>query len=196
MIRRPPRSTLFPYTTLFRSVRWDIPADITVQSVAVLFSTDDGADWNLVARELPNTGNYLWTVPAAGTHQARVAVVLVESADPSGFEVTGVLGTSERFAIAAAAGVGATSFALALHGSVPNPSRLLSVSFTLPRATPATLVVHDVTGREVARRQVGTLGAGPHVVTLGAPGTLAPGIYLVHLIQGDRRLVARAVVVR
>src|SRR2546425_8826204 len=23
MIRRPPRSTLFPYTTLFRSIRWD-----------------------------------------------------------------------------------------------------------------------------------------------------------------------------
>src|SRR3712207_9113060 len=26
MIRRPPRSTLFPYTTLFRSVRWANPA--------------------------------------------------------------------------------------------------------------------------------------------------------------------------
>src|SRR2546426_12654175 len=25
MIRRPPRSTLFPYTTLFRSVRWHVP---------------------------------------------------------------------------------------------------------------------------------------------------------------------------
>src|SRR5205823_9834948 len=25
MIRRPPRSTLFPYTTLFRSVRWESP---------------------------------------------------------------------------------------------------------------------------------------------------------------------------
>src|SRR3712207_8396328 len=24
MIRRPPRSTLFPYTTLFRSVRWEV----------------------------------------------------------------------------------------------------------------------------------------------------------------------------
>src|SRR3712207_8257219 len=24
MIRRPPRSTLFPYTTLFRSVRWNV----------------------------------------------------------------------------------------------------------------------------------------------------------------------------
>src|SRR2546430_12776397 len=26
MIRRPPRSTLFPYTTLFRSVAWALPA--------------------------------------------------------------------------------------------------------------------------------------------------------------------------
>src|SRR2546427_3216640 len=26
MIRRPPRSTLFPYTTLFRSIRADLPA--------------------------------------------------------------------------------------------------------------------------------------------------------------------------
>src|SRR2546421_3855510 len=28
MIRRPPRSTLFPYTTLFRSVKWVIQAQI------------------------------------------------------------------------------------------------------------------------------------------------------------------------
>src|SRR5256886_8534346 len=26
MIRRPPRSTLFPYTTLFRSLAWFVPA--------------------------------------------------------------------------------------------------------------------------------------------------------------------------
>src|SRR2546426_7911134 len=30
MIRRPPRSTLFPYTTLFRSAeKWDQPDDLT-----------------------------------------------------------------------------------------------------------------------------------------------------------------------
>src|SRR5438093_4396394 len=29
MIRRPPRSTLFPYTTLFRSLYWSIPATLT-----------------------------------------------------------------------------------------------------------------------------------------------------------------------
>src|SRR2546430_4511753 len=31
MIRRPPRSTLFPYTTLFRSFKrrmWDLPTDV------------------------------------------------------------------------------------------------------------------------------------------------------------------------
>src|SRR2546427_6584261 len=31
MIRRPPRSTLFPYTTLFRSDRFDVEPDITAR---------------------------------------------------------------------------------------------------------------------------------------------------------------------
>src|SRR2546430_774945 len=33
MIRRPPRSTLFPYTTLFRSLQADHPAQLTVAEV-------------------------------------------------------------------------------------------------------------------------------------------------------------------
>src|SRR2546422_2447949 len=31
MIRRPPRSTLFPYTTLFRSVLAEVPAEVAEQ---------------------------------------------------------------------------------------------------------------------------------------------------------------------
>src|ERR1044072_8620463 len=31
MIRRPPRSTLFPYTTLFRSIRWPQPREPTAR---------------------------------------------------------------------------------------------------------------------------------------------------------------------
>src|SRR5207247_571467 len=114
----------------------------------------------------------------------------------SGLEVSGVLGVSERFAITTALGVGEPRIELALHSGIPNPSRDLSVSFTLPDARAARLVVYDVSGREVSRREVGSLGAGRHVVTLGAPGRLAPGIYLVNLIQGERRLVTRAVVIR
>ena len=70
------------------------------------------------------------------------------------------------------------------------------MSFTLPGAGPARLVVYDVSGREVSRREVGGLGAGRHVVSLGAPGTLAPGIYLVRLVQGRRQFVIRAVVIQ
>ena len=106
-----------------------------------------------------------------------------------------VLGVSERFVIVTSLGVGETSIRLALQGSVPNPSRNLSVSFTLPGAGPARLTVYDVSGREAITRQVGLLGAGRHVVSLGAPGTLAPGIYLVRLVQGSRQLVTRAVVI-
>src|SRR3712207_7910378 len=36
MIRRPPRSTLFPYTTLFRSVRYGLPAVLVVAGFVLL----------------------------------------------------------------------------------------------------------------------------------------------------------------
>src|SRR5439155_13166801 len=58
-------------------VRWYTPADVQVQSVALLWSSDDGASWTLAATELPNSGSYQWRVPSASTEQARVAVVLV-----------------------------------------------------------------------------------------------------------------------
>src|SRR3712207_7316844 len=35
MIRRPPRSTLFPYTTLFRSGELDLAADLLTESLAL-----------------------------------------------------------------------------------------------------------------------------------------------------------------
>ena len=36
MIRRPPRSTLFPYTTLFRSLREQYHSNVLMQSVSLL----------------------------------------------------------------------------------------------------------------------------------------------------------------
>jgi hypothetical protein len=149
-----------------------------------------------VAHELPNTGSYLWTVPGTGADQARIAVVLVQSADPSGFEVDGVMGVSARFAITSVLGVGGEKVSFALRGAVPNPSRGLNASFSLPNAEPARLAAYDVSGRQVVAREVGSLGAGRHVVSLAPPGTLAPGIYLVHLVQGSRKFAARAVVVQ
>src|SRR2546427_8318061 len=48
MIRRPPRSTLFPYTTLFRSMLglWiDLPVTETKSRALELFSTSSHFDW-------------------------------------------------------------------------------------------------------------------------------------------------------
>src|SRR5256885_6961822 len=44
MIRRPPRSTLFPYTTLFRSMR----SDSTTLTIAHRLATIRRADWIIV----------------------------------------------------------------------------------------------------------------------------------------------------
>src|SRR5687767_15670220 len=44
MIRRPPRSTLFPYTTLFRSDR-GCPADRAAADDALLAALADAATW-------------------------------------------------------------------------------------------------------------------------------------------------------
>ena len=177
-------------------VRWDMPAGVQAQSVALLWSSDDGASWTLVARDLPNIGSCPWTVPSTRSERARIAVILVEWADASGYEVSGPLGVSERFVIAQPLGVDRKDIGFGLQGLIPNPSNDLTVSFTLPDAEPATLIVYDVSGREVSRNSVGALGAGRHVVTASATRTLPTGMYLVYLIRADRQLMTRAVLVR
>src|SRR5256885_13993279 len=48
MIRRPPRSTLFPYTTLFRSYLPNIPEAM----VALLATASLGAVWSICAPDM------------------------------------------------------------------------------------------------------------------------------------------------
>jgi Bacterial Ig-like domain (group 3)/FG-GAP-like repeat len=74
---------------------------------------------------------------------------------------------------------------LALAGARPNPSRAsrLTIQFTLPAAGSATLDLLDVSGRRIASREVGGLGAGPHAIDLGSGGRIEPGIYMVRLRQ-------------
>src|SRR5438874_10741210 len=57
MIRRPPRSTLFPYTTLFRSLG-DIGANLSLYEEQVRLAAKRGADL-LIFPELSLTGYFL-----------------------------------------------------------------------------------------------------------------------------------------
>ncbi|HET7225941.1 MAG TPA: Ig-like domain repeat protein [Candidatus Eisenbacteria bacterium] len=100
-------------------------------------------------------------------------------------------GNASPFAGAASDTAAVRPLAFALAGVRPNPARVapFEVRFTLPDATPATLELLDVAGRLVARREVGSLGAGEHVVRMPERAIMRPGRYLLRLTQGGRAQV-------
>ncbi len=86
---------------------------------------------------------------------------------------------------------------LALEGARPNPAfGALRVWFTLPNRDAASLEMLDVAGRRVIRREVGSLGAGPHSVTLESSPPLRPGLYFLRLAQQTHVLRARVALIR
>ncbi|MBI1796522.1 MAG: hypothetical protein HY076_08035 [Candidatus Eisenbacteria bacterium] len=85
---------------------------------------------------------------------------------------------------------------LALAGAAPNPAGArMEVAFALPDDRAARLELFDLGGRRVARRDVGSLGAGEHRVAFATAG-LAPGVYLVRLTRAERVLTAKATVLK
>ena len=85
---------------------------------------------------------------------------------------------------------------LALGAPRPNPARgsAMLVPFTLATDATASLELFDVAGRRVYAREVGSLGAGPHVIELAHDARPGPGIYFVRLRQGDGLRTRRIVV--
>jgi len=186
---------LVPGTTT--QVRWATPEGEQVQSVTLMSSVDDGATWTIEAASIANTGSYNWTVRDAQTTQARLGIAVLYAVDADGPVTESEFAVSDRFSILAATGVGNGGDAsFAMRGIMPNPSfGPMNVRFSLPSRERATLAVYDISGRQVASREVGGLGAGTHTVTLGSKQTLRPGIYMVRLTQLNKSVSTRAVVV-
>ncbi|HEY3217021.1 MAG TPA: T9SS type A sorting domain-containing protein [Candidatus Eisenbacteria bacterium] len=175
-------------------VRWD--PDGLPQAVDLISSFDDGATWRIEAQGMANNGSRLWTVPSVTTDQLRLAVAAVNRVDATGIVTDAELGESGTFRISATVGVGGgATVAFAMRKIAPNPTHgEFTVDFSLPNGKPATLAVYDVSGRQVAVRQVGSLGAGQHSVTFGKQ-MLAAGVYHVRLTQDGRSLTRRASVI-
>ncbi|MGH7741217.1 MAG: T9SS type A sorting domain-containing protein, partial [Candidatus Eiseniibacteriota bacterium] len=95
------------------------------------------------------------------------------------------------------AGPSAAAVAFVLNGARPNPARggRVSIAFALPTGAAARLELIDLAGRRVLEREVGSLGAGEHVVNFAAGAHLAPGIYLARLTQGAASRSARIAVI-
>jgi hypothetical protein len=86
---------------------------------------------------------------------------------------------------------------LALEGARPNPAAGAPMAaFSLPDAAPAELALLDVTGRVLATREVGALGAGRHVVAIGDGAELRPGVYWLRLTRGAETRIGKAAVGR
>jgi hypothetical protein len=84
---------------------------------------------------------------------------------------------------------------LALAGFHPNPARgLESLAFSLASADDARLEILDVQGRRVFGAEVGAMGPGPHAIRADRLPRLAPGVYLVTLVQAGERRTTRGVI--
>src|SRR5258707_3039608 len=72
MIRRPPRSTLFPYTTLFRS-RVFAAAERSPREVPVSFPLADSTARFLRLRQLGTDPVYNWTITASSRSEEHTS---------------------------------------------------------------------------------------------------------------------------
>jgi DNA-binding beta-propeller fold protein YncE len=115
----------------------------------------------------------------------------------SAVDVNGNESASTLLAPSGTTGVpdGVAAFALERPAN-PAAGGRLTLSFALPSAENATLEMLDVSGRIVARQDVGAMGAGRHTVTLGGGEALPAGIYFVRLTQGEHSAIARVTVLR
>lgn len=140
-----------------------------------------------------------WRTPLPATLDGPISVRLV-LADPSGQTATHTwtpaFEASPGSATSAPPRAGVAGLALA--GAWPNPARThdLRLRLTLPSSDPAKLELLDLAGRVVARRDVGALGAGEHLVRIEPAAPLRPGVFFARLSQGGASRTARICLVQ
>ncbi|MEZ4647392.1 MAG: FlgD immunoglobulin-like domain containing protein [Candidatus Eisenbacteria bacterium] len=69
-------------------VEWSATdTDGTVTEIQLFYRDADAADWTMVARKLPNTGQWLWPVHNTPTTEARVRIVAIDNSAQSSEDV-------------------------------------------------------------------------------------------------------------
>jgi hypothetical protein len=88
------------------------------------------------------------------------------------------------------------AYRFALTGARPNPAPRNDAAIAFSRTTnaAATLEMFDLAGRRVLSRDVGSLGAGDHVLRLGSDARLEAGMYWLRLAQGTKTASVRLAV--
>jgi hypothetical protein len=174
---------LVSFEVTAEGVTLDWYADAHTVPLATLQRDEGDGDWQDIGTGEPDAGGRLvfhdTSVVPGATYRYRLQ-----------------WSTAEGERVSSASFVTIPGLALALNGAWPNPATggELAIRFTLPGASHATLALFDVAGRRVVQREVGSLGAGSHVLDLRS-ARLAPGLYLARLAQGGQLRSARVVVI-
>jgi hypothetical protein len=175
-----------------------VSADATTERVRLEWSLGSAA--GVSAAVYRRTEQSDWTLMGTVTTEGTGRVIFVDHDIKSGTRYAYRLGFTEngRELFAGETWVDVpVALVFALYGSRPNPSPgALSVSLSLAVARPATLELLDVSGRRIVSREVGSLGAGSHVVKLTPGRPLPSGIYLLRLTQDGRTLTSKAGIVK
>jgi hypothetical protein len=173
-----------------------VSATATAESVTLTWYSGAGSvSATLYRATHPGEWSARGTLQSDGTGMIVHTDHDVVSGERYGYRLGVIDGSEERFL--GEAWVDVPRPVLALYGAQPNPATSdLAVSFSLAAREPATLEAYDIAGRRVASLPVGHLGPGPQLVRLGHGRRIEPGIYVLRLSAGNRRLTAKTAVVR
>jgi hypothetical protein len=150
-----------------------------------LYRSTDGTAWSFINMLVPDGSQRVsyedGTVTRGARYWYRLGIVQPGGEMPAGEVSVNVPLTAE----------------FAMYGARPNPSfGRLTLSFSLASSAPARLEIVDLGGRRVFEREVGSMGAGFHVLPIGQERSLPIGVYVVRLSQGGRVVTNKATVIR
>ncbi len=164
------------------SLSWLVSTDGAVN----VYRTEDGTSWEVVGHVTPSQGMVQFVdAQVKGGAQYSYQLGLLQG----GQEVLAGRTTWISIPLVAEFAIGRV---------FPSPAKSgFSVSFSLPSSAPAMLEVIDLAGRRVISRQVGTMGAGQHTLSLETEsGRLPIGIYAVRLNQAGKVASSKVTVIR
>lgn len=143
--------------------------------VVLMLSTSAGV--SSIIDTVANTFSFNWEISpklAPGAYKIMIKHIHRDALADSSDAAFSVIDTTASRVAAADKPAGQ----YALHQNYPNPfNPVTAIRFDLLKSEQATLIVYDVTGREVARLQDGLLPAGAHTVRFDG-SRLTTGMYL------------------
>ena len=159
------------------AVTWSVSSEATNLRI----DRNDGSGWRAIAMRDPDGSGMVrfedWDIVAGHRYGYRLVVPVAGGGS-----------------VMPEAWVNVPALELALSGFQPNPAvGNARVAFRLGSSAPARLEVIDVSGRTVFAREVGALGVGTHVASIGE---VATGVYVLRLTQGGQMVSSKATLVR